>query len=71
MEAARPLAAIALGQGNKKRAEKILGNSTSLLLFFSVILMELFLIFKCPLLISFWGRVLIRFLFHLHILPYI
>ena len=43
-----PLAAIALGQGNKKRAEKILGNSTSLLLFFSVILMALFLIFKCP-----------------------
>lgn len=48
-----PLAAIALGQGNKKRAEKILGNSTSLLLFFSVILMALFLIFKCPLLYLF------------------
>lgn len=48
-----PMAAIALGQGNKKRAEKILGNSTSLLLFFSVILMALFLIFKCPLLYLF------------------
>ena len=34
-----PLAAIALGQKNRDRAEKILGSSTSLLLFFSVCLM--------------------------------
>ena len=32
-----PLAAIALGQKNRERAEKILGSSTSLLLFFSVL----------------------------------
>ena len=34
-----PLAAIALGQKNRDRAEKILGSSTSLLLFYSVCLM--------------------------------
>ena len=37
-----PLAAIALGQKNRDRAEKILGSSTSLLLFFSVCLMAFF-----------------------------
>ena len=41
-----PLAAIALGQKNRDRAEKILGSSTSLLLFFSVCLMAFFLFFR-------------------------
>lgn len=40
-----PLAAIALGQKNRDRAEKILGSSTSLLLFFSVCLMAFFFFF--------------------------
>ena len=40
-----PLAAIALGQKNRDRAEKILGSSTSLLLFFSVCLMAFFSVF--------------------------
>ena len=31
-----PLAAIALGQGDRKRAERILGNCVSMLLFFTV-----------------------------------
>ena len=46
-----PLAAIALGQKNRDRAEKILGSSTSLLLFFSVCLMAFF--FQTPLLYLF------------------
>lgn len=37
-----PLAAIALGQGNKKRAESILGNVFFMLCIFSVLLMILF-----------------------------
>ncbi len=41
-----PLAAIALGQKNRDRAEKILGSSTSLLLFFSVCLMAFFFFFR-------------------------
>ena len=41
-----PLAAIALGQKNRDRAEKILGSSTSLLLFFSVCLMAFFFFFQ-------------------------
>ena len=41
-----PLAAIALGQKNRERAEKILGSSTSLLLFFSVLLMAFSLSFR-------------------------
>ena len=44
-----PLAAIALGQKNRDRAEKILGSSTSLLLFFSVCLMAFFFFFQTPL----------------------
>lgn len=37
-----PLAAIAMGQGNKKRAATILSNATVMLLCFSVILMAIF-----------------------------
>ena len=48
-----PLAAIALGQKNRERAEKILGSSTSLLLFFSVLLMAFFFVFQTPLLYLF------------------
>jgi len=48
-----PLAAIALGQKNRDRAEKILGSSTSLLLFFSVCLMAFFFFFQTPLLYLF------------------
>ena len=45
-----PLAAIALGQGDRKRAERILGNCVSMLLFFTVILMAFFFVFQKPLL---------------------
>ncbi|MCI5649302.1 MAG: MATE family efflux transporter [Fusicatenibacter sp.] len=48
-----PLASIALGQNQKERAEKILGNCTSLLLCCSVILIMVFLIFQKPLLYLF------------------
>ncbi|MCI5530833.1 MAG: MATE family efflux transporter [Blautia sp.] len=48
-----PLAAIALGKGDKDRAEKILGNGFSVLLVFSFSLTILFLIFKRPLLYMF------------------
>lgn len=37
-----PLAAIAMGQGNKKRAETILSNAVTMLCFFTVVLMLLF-----------------------------
>ncbi len=47
-----PLAAIALGEGDKKRAEKFLANGTSLLLFFSVILIVIIMLIKKPLLYS-------------------
>lgn len=53
MEAVLLLAAIALGQKNRDRAEKILGSSTSLLLFFSVCLMAFFFFFQTPLLYLF------------------
>lgn len=43
-----PLAAIALGQGNKKRAETILSNAVTMLLFFSIVLMVLFYIIEKP-----------------------
>lgn len=43
-----PLAAIALGQGNKERAENILGNVFTLLCSFSVILMIVFYIIGKP-----------------------
>lgn len=45
-----PLSAIALGKGDKKEAEKILGNGFSLLLIFSVSLMILFFFIKKPVL---------------------
>ena len=48
-----PLASIALGQGNRKRAERILGNAASLLLFFSALLMLFFFVFQKPLLYLF------------------
>lgn len=48
-----PLAAIALGQGDRKRAERILGNCVSMLLFFTVILMVFFFVFRKPLLYVF------------------
>ena len=48
-----PLAAIQLGKGKKREAEKILGNAVTILLFFSVTLTLLFLIVKRPLLYMF------------------
>ena len=48
-----PLAAIALGKGDKERAEKILGNGVTVLISFSVILTVVFMIFKEPLLFMF------------------
>ncbi len=45
-----PLSAIALGRGDKKEAERILGNGFSLLLVFSVCLMILFFMIKEPVL---------------------
>lgn len=48
-----PLAAIWLGKGDRKRAEKILGNGVSMLLFFTVVLMVFFYAFERPLLYMF------------------
>lgn len=48
-----PLASIQLGKGNFKEAEKILGNGTTVLLCFSVILTIVFMIFKEPFLYTF------------------
>ena len=48
-----PLAAIALGKGDRDRAEKILGNGVSILLIFSTVLILFFMIFKQPLLYMF------------------
>ena len=48
-----PLAAIALGRGDKERAEKILGNGVCILLIFSFVLTVFFMIFKEPLLYMF------------------
>lgn len=48
-----PLAAIALGKGDRDRAEKILGNGVSILLVFSAVLFLFFMIFKRPLLYMF------------------
>lgn len=48
-----PLASIRLGEGDKKGAEKILGNSVSLLIFLAVILTTAFMIFKIPFLYAF------------------
>lgn len=48
-----PLASIKLGAGDKDGAEKILGNSATLLLICSVVLTTIFLIYKEPLLYMF------------------
>lgn len=48
-----PLAAIALGKGDRERAEKILGNVVTLLLLFSAVLMVVFYICKVPVLYAF------------------
>lgn len=48
-----PLASIKLGAGDKDGAEKILGNSTTLLIICSIVLTTIFLIFKEPLLYMF------------------
>lgn len=48
-----PLASIKLGAGDKEGAEKILGNSTTLLIICSVVLTTVFMIFKEPLLFMF------------------
>ena len=45
-----PLSAIALGKGDRKEAEKILGNGFLLLILFSVSLMVLFFFIKKPVL---------------------
>lgn len=45
-----PLAAIALGKGDRKRAESILANGLSMLLFFTVLCVSVTFIFKDPLL---------------------
>ena len=49
-----PRAAIAMGQGNKERAEKILGNSMTMLVILSVILTTVFY-FTCPSLLRWFG----------------
>lgn len=48
-----PLASIELGKKDNEKAEKILGNSAGLILFFSVILTAAFSIFKRPVLFAF------------------
>lgn len=48
-----PVASMALGKKEYKRAEKILGNCASLLFVFSVVLPVLFMVFKTPILYAF------------------
>lgn len=48
-----PLAAIALGKGERERAEKILANGATMLLFFAVTLTVVFYIIKKPFLYAF------------------
>lgn len=48
-----PLAAIWLGKGERKQAEKILGNGVTMLLFFTAVLMAFFYAFQRPLLYVF------------------
>lgn len=48
-----PLAAIWLGKGDRKKAEKILGNGITMLLIFTVALMVFFYLFQRPLLYVF------------------
>ena len=49
-----PRAAIAMGAGNKEKAEKILGNSFTVLLLFAAVLTAIFY-FACPRLLSWFG----------------
>ena len=49
-----PRAAIAMGQGDKERAEKILGNCFTVLMLFSVVLTVVFY-FACPTLLRLFG----------------
>jgi len=48
-----PLASIALGKGDFKRAEKILANVVTMLLFFTIVLTLLFFVIKKPFLYAF------------------
>ena len=48
-----PLASIRLGAGDREGAERILGNSTTMLLITSVVLTVVFSIFKAPILMAF------------------
>lgn len=48
-----PLTGIAFGEGNKKKAEKILGNGVSLLIIFGIVLTIVFQIIKKPFLYMF------------------
>ena len=48
-----PLAAIELGKGQRKDAERILGNAVFMLLVFSTVLTTLFSVFKIPVLYAF------------------
>lgn len=48
-----PIASIYLGKKDREGAEKILGNCTSILLLFSIMLTAVFLIFKTPILYAF------------------
>lgn len=48
-----PLSSIWLGKGDRDHAEKILGNSVTLLILFTVILMVVFYVFKTPFLYAF------------------
>lgn len=48
-----PLAAIALGKGDRNRAEKILANGVTLLVFFAILLTIMFMIIKKPFLYTF------------------
>ena len=49
-----PRAAIAMGQGNKEQAEKILGNSFTVLMIFALVLTPVFY-FTCPTLLRWFG----------------
>ena len=49
-----PRAAIAMGQGDKERAEKIMGNCFTVLMIFSVVLTAVFY-FACPTLLRLFG----------------
>lgn len=48
-----PLSSIALGRGDRERAEKILGNGVFLLVLFTVLLMGVFYVFQTPILYQF------------------